>query len=251
MVSATDLCSVFNKVLKDGWGVVPGFDGQLLTEEMLEQIEDQNIRQTASKWIGKHVVDAGGLFAHAFRTMAMSDYYVTDGSYIRTIFNEYCAETGKLPKGGLKAGMPVFKRRGDQFFSVAMYVGDSKIIEAHSTKTGVVIGPLTSEWNYWGKLIGVDYGDFAVTPVLEKKEAMDLRILRGPATVVGNNKPINVREANNANATLVDCLPLGTEVNVIEDCGDFCKIRYIKTGYMMKKFLKAIPVQPRKTGVKE
>jgi hypothetical protein len=251
LVSATDLCSVFNKVLKDGWGVVPNMDGQLLSEEMLENIEDKNIKQSASKWLGKHVVDAGGLFAYAFRTMAMSDYYVTDGSYIQTIFNEYCAETGRLPKGGLKAGMPIFKKRGDQFLGIAMYVGNGKIIEARSSKVGVVIGTLNNEWNYWGKLAGVDYGDYAASSIVEKKEAKDLRVLRGPANVVGTDKPINVRNSNNSGADIIDCLHLGTEVNVLEDCGDFCKIQYLKTGYMMKKFLKTISVQPRKTGVKE
>ena len=112
MVNAQDLCAVFNKVMKDGWGVVPGFDGQLLTQTMIdEKITDDIIKKLASKWVGKHVVDAGGLFAHAFRTLGIADHYTSDGKYLETLYKDFCEETGKLPKGGLLPGMVLFKKR--------------------------------------------------------------------------------------------------------------------------------------------
>ena len=67
MISTQDLCGVFNKCLNDGWGSLPGFDGQLLTKTMIDdKIREESVKQMASKWVGKHVADAGGLVAYAF-----------------------------------------------------------------------------------------------------------------------------------------------------------------------------------------
>ena len=53
MVSAQDLCSVISKALHDGWGCVPGFDGQVLTKDMIDsKITDEFVKKAASKWIG-------------------------------------------------------------------------------------------------------------------------------------------------------------------------------------------------------
>lgn len=241
MISAQDLCSVFNKVLKDNWGVVPGFDGQVLTKDMIdEKITDDTLKKTASKWIGKHVVDAGGLFAYAFRSMGMLDGYNPDGSYIRTIFNEFCETTGKLPKGGLLPGTVIFKKRGDIFSGVGLYIGNSLIIEAKSSKVGVVTSRLNSEWTYWGRLRNVEYNDLPSKAALRKKEIRDMRVLRGKVEVTGVSRPINVRAGKSMSEKIIDVLPIGTQATVIEDCGEFCKIQYVKTGYMKKEFLKEV-----------
>lgn len=239
MISTQDFCAVFTKVLKDGWGYVPGFDGQVLTQDLLDsKITDENIKRSASKWIGKRVADAGGLFAYALRSMGIADDYASDGSYMQTLFTEFCTETGKLPKGGLMPGMIMFKKRGNGFFGVGLYVGESRIIEAKSMKVGVVNSVMNSEWTYWGKLKNIDYPELPSRMTVRKKNVLDMRVLRGPANVVGNSKPINVRSENSMAAKIIDVLPLGTEVTVVEDCGEFCKIRYVKTGYMKKQFLK-------------
>lgn len=240
LINAKDICSLFNKVLKDGWGVVSGFDGQVLTKDMVNEIKDENVKQSASKWIGKHVVDAGGLFAHAFRSMGMIDGYTSDGTYPQTIFNEFCIETGKLPKGGLLPGFVVFKKRGDAVSGVALYVGNGRIINAKSSKVGIINEMLNSEWNYWGKLANVEYEGFASKATIKKREEKDLRILRGPAIVVGNDKPINIREEDRIESKIIDQLPVGTSTTVLEDHGTYCKIQYLKTGYMMKKYLKGV-----------
>lgn len=240
MVNAKDICSLFNKVMNDGWGVVSGFDGQVLTKEMVDTIKDENIRQSASKWIGKHVVDAGGLFAYAFRSMGMLDGYTPDGSYPQKIFSDFCEETGRLPKGGLLPGYVIFKKKGDQVFGVALYVGSGRIIEAKGSKVGIINTMLNSEWNYWGKLANIEYDGLVSKVPIRKREEKDLRILHGSVVVVGNDKPINVREEDRIESKIIDQLPLGTGVTVVEDHGAFCKIQYLKTGYMMKKFLKGV-----------
>jgi hypothetical protein len=42
------------------------------------------------------------------------------------------------------------------------------------------------------------------------------------------------------NEKIIDVLPIGTQATVLEDCGEFCKIQYVKTGYMKKEFLKEV-----------
>jgi len=241
MINAQDLCAVFNKTLKDGWGSVPGFDGQVLTKDMLEErVTDKNLQQVASKWIGKHVADAGGLFAYAFRTMGMADGYQPDGKYIEKIFKEFCSETGKLPKGGLVPGMVIFKKRNDSFSGVGIYIGNSAIIEARSTKVGVIVSRLNSEWTYWGKLKNVDYPDLPSKSSVRRKQVRDMRVLRGPVMLDGIAERYTVRAEKSIGAKATDTLPLGTRATVLEDCGEFCKIQYTKVGYVKKEFLKEV-----------
>lgn len=241
MINAQDLCSIFNKMLKDGWGVVPGFDGQLLTQDMIDsRLTDPQIKQSASKWIGKHVADAGGLFAYAFRTMGMVDGYTADGKYIEKIFKEFCETTGKLPKGGLVPGMVIFKKRNDVYSGVGIYIGNSSIIEARSSKVGVIVSRLTSEWTYWGKLKNVEYAELPSKASLRKKEVRDMRVLRGPVLIEGMPEQYTIRADKALGAKAIDTLPLGTKATVVEDCGEFCKIQYMKTGYIKKEFLKEV-----------
>ena len=242
MVSAQDLCSVFNKVLKDGWGFVPGFDGQVLTRDMLdERVTDATVKQAASKWIGKHVVDAGGIFSHAFKALGIPDNYKSDGTFVQTIFQEYCSQTGKLPKGGLLPGMVMFKKNNDKYTGIGLYVGNSIIIEARSTKVGVVHSRLNSEWTYWGKLKDIEYEELPSKASLRKKDVRDMRVLHGSVVVSGGSEEkVNVREGTSLTTAILDVLPVGTKATVLEDCGEFCKIQYLKTGYMRKTFLKEV-----------
>lgn len=244
MISAQDLCSVFNKVLKDGWGTVPGFDGQVLTQNMIDdKITDEALKKSASKWLGKHVVDAGGLFAYAFRTLGMADGYTPDGKYIEKIFKEFCAETGKLPKGGLLPGMVIFKKRNDVYTGVGLYIGNSLIIEAKSSKVGVIQSRLTNEWTYWGKLKNIEYAEMPSKAALRRKEVRDMRVLRGTVRLNGMAERYNVRAEKTATAKIIDVLPLGTQATVVEDCGEFCKVQYVKTGYIKKEFLKEVQMK--------
>lgn len=242
MISAQDLCAVFSKVLKDGWGVVPGFDGQVLTQDMIDdKLTDENVKRSASKWLGKHVADNGGLFAYAFRTLGRVDGYTGNGvTYIGKIFDEFCSETGKLPKGGLLPGMVMFKKHGNSFSGVGLYVGNNSIITAQSSKVGVIHARLNSEWTYWGKLKDIEYDELPSKASLKRKDNRDMRVLRGSVTVGGINCSVNVRDDKSMNSKVIDSLPPGAQATVVEDCGEFCKVQYIKTGYMKKEFLKEV-----------
>ena len=241
MISAQDLCSVFNKTLNDGWGCLPGFDGQVLTKDMIEdRITDEGLKKAASKWVGKHVADAGGLFAYAFRTLGMADGYIPGDAYIEKIFKDFCEVTGKLPKGGLVPGMVIFKKRNDKYTGVGVYIGNSTIIEAKSSKVGVIVSRLNSEWTYWGKLKNVEYAEAPSKAAIRKKEVRDMRVLHGSVRFDGIAERYPVREGKGLGTKVTDVLPLGTQATVVEDCGEFCKIQYVKTGYVKKEFLKEV-----------
>ncbi len=241
MIAAQDFCSLFTKVLKDGWGVVPGFDGQLLTQNMIdERIKDSGVRQGASKWVGKKVADAGGLFAYAFRSFGMADCYNPDGSYIKTIFTEFCGETGKLPKGGLLPGMVVFKKHNDVYSGVGLYVGNSSVIEARSMRAGVILTKLNSEWTYWGRLKNIEYDEIVAKTGVRKKDVREMRVLHGPAEITGTYKLFTVRDDKTFSGKVIDQLPVGMKTTVVEDCGEYCKIQYTKVGYIKKEFLKEV-----------
>ena len=68
--------------------------------------------------------------------------------------------------------------------------------------------------------------------------AMIETTVAGAATVTSpNEKPVRVRAKPSTNSTVITSLPEGTAVEVLETNGDWCRIAYAHTGWMMKKFL--------------
>lgn len=239
MVYADELCAVLNKCLNDHWGSIAGTDGQLWTEEkQATTAEGTPERKFGEKWIGKHVADDVGLLRRALLTLGNNS--IAKETTVKDIWENMCAEKGKLPSEAIKPGTVVFKMRGEDPTHIGIYVGGGKVIEAKSVKMGVGLSTLTSGWDAWGELSEVNYSGAAVRPV-EKEPEEDKRVLTGAVRVqAGNGQPVNVRAENSVSARLLDALPVNTEVTVLEDRGDFCKIQYVKTGYMMKKFLKGV-----------
>ena len=86
----------------------------------------------------------------------------------------------------------------------------------------------------------MNYSKKAVRKMVEEPKP-DTRVLSGDVSVYAENgNNVNVRADKSVSAVSVDLLPVGVRVEVLEDCGEFCKIQYVKTGYMMKKFLKGM-----------
>ena len=98
-------------------------------------------------------------------------------------------------------------------------------------------------WNMVGLWKELDYGS-TVNALLsgkkeEKKMPAAIETTRdGAATVTSpNEKPVRVRANPSAKSVVITSLPTGTAVEVLETSGDWCRIAYAQTGWMMKKFL--------------
>lgn len=236
---AEEFCAVLNKCLNDHWGSIDGTDGQFWTEEkQAETKEGSPEKKFGERWIGKHVADDIGLVRYALVTLG--DNSLAKGIEAEDVWEKLCENKGSLPYDELKPGSIVFKKKGEEFAHIGVYVGSGKVIEAKSVKMGVGMSSVTSGWDAWGELASVNYSGKAVRKLVEEPEP-DTRVLSGDVFVhAENGNNVNVRADKSASAAVVDLLPVDTRVEVLEDCGEFCKIQYMKTGYMMKKFLKGM-----------
>lgn len=239
MVHAEEFCAVLNKCLNDHWGSIENTDGQLWTEDKQAETEEGSPeRKFGERWIGKHVADDVGLVRYALVTLG--DVSVGKETEVKDIWEKLCGNKGELPYDELKPGSAVFKKKGEEFTHIGVYIGGGKVVEAKSVKMGVGMSAVTSGWDAWGELSAVNYSGKAVRKMVEEPKP-DTRILSGNVSVYAENgNRVNVREDKSVSAVSVDSLPVGIRVEVLEDCGEFCKIQYTKTGYMMKKFLKGM-----------
>ena len=236
---AEEFCAVLNKCLNDHWGSIEKTDGQLWSEEMQAKTKEGSPeRKFGERWIGKHVADDIGIVRYALATLG--DNSLKKDIEVKDIWEKLCENKGALPYDELKPGSVVFKKKGEEFVHIGVYIGSGKVIEAKSVKMGVGMSSVTSGWDAWGELASVNYSGKAVRKLVEEPEP-DTRVLSGDVSVYAENgNNVNVRADKSASAAVVDLLPVDTRVEVLEDCGEFCKIQYIKTGYMMKKFLKGM-----------
>ncbi len=123
----------------------------------------------------------------------------------------------------------------------AIHSSSSRGCVAESKFTGKAIP--NGGWNTVGLWKELDYGSAVNTLLAGKKEekkmpAMIETTVAGAATVTSpNEKPVRVRAKPSSSSTVITSLPEGTAVEVLETNGDWCRIAYAQTGWMMKKFL--------------
>jgi uncharacterized protein YgiM (DUF1202 family) len=233
MIKPSALVEKFQYALKNKWGYIANKAGSLWTAQLQAAATDETIKKYGSKWIGHYVSDCSGMFAWAFKQLGG---YMYHGS--NTMYRKYCVETGEI-KSPPPVGAAVFKRRpgtkyadGWDYYHVGLYVGDGKVIEAKGTQSGVVQTSL-STWGFYGLLKGVDYG------AKENQNEVDPVVGTGKAVVdVPNDTSVNVRRKPSRSSTVALQLPEGTEVNVVENDGTWCKVEYKNVGYVMSKYLK-------------
>lgn len=95
-------------------------------------------------------------------------------------------------------------------------------------------------WNMVGLWDQIDYGasqdgDGATLPGGEKGKKMQATVSL-PAGVDGSN--VNIRERQSTASGLVERVPVGTAIEVTENLGEWCRVKYGKrSGYMMTKYL--------------
>lgn len=226
---AADLIARFQTALAEKFGYIWGSSGQMWTAQSQARTTNQMAQEYGSKWIGHRVADCSGLFSWA---AAQLGGYLPHGS--NSIFRKYCTETG-TGMSQTQPGYAVFKVRkgtkysdGKDYYHIGLYIGDGKVIEAKSTQKGVVSSRL-SEWHAWGRLKGVSYTmETEVDPMVTKT---------GPAVVdVPNDGTVRVRAK--PNGTVKATLPEGKNVNVESIDGEWARVTYSETGYIMTKFLR-------------
>ena len=177
MVKAFDLISLWRQALADKWGYIWGASGQEWTAAKQKAATRETTIQYGSQWIGHRVADCSGLGYWAFSECGG---YLYHGS--NTIWNEYVVDRCELKDGMRTDGKPMLP--GDPVFLVktengkknrhhiGYWVGDT-VIEAKSTRYGVVTSPLT-HWHETAHWAGVQYegGEiFVQHPTLRKGDS--------------------------------------------------------------------------------
>lgn len=226
LILAADLVDKFKYAYDNKWGYIINTAGILWTQAKQNAVTDSYAKQYGSQWIGHYVADCSGLFTWAFARLGG---YMYHGS--NTMWNKYCTSKGKIIGGkksdgnALKPGTAVFKlRNGDDRYHVGLYIGNGEVIEASSTKNGVIKSKINNgAWVEWGELKGVDYSTTSDnTPSIGSAVVNDVRVaLRtGPST----------------KDSIILRVDKGERVQVLGE--SWTKVTYQgKTGYMMSKFL--------------
>lgn len=228
MIPAAKIVAKFQYALDNHWGYIINTAGILWTQEKQNKTTSDTAKQYGQQWVGHYVADCSGLFSWAFSQLGG---YMYHGS--NTMWNKYMTKQGKLSGGkrtdgeALKPGTAVFVlKNGSDRSHVGLYIGNGEVIEASTTKVGVIKSKITnSKWAEWGEMKGVDYS-------ASKDETPSSQV--GSAVV--NAVKVALRTGPSTNDSIILRVDKGERVQVLGD--SWTKVTYQgKTGYMMSKFL--------------
>lgn len=219
--------------------------GKIKAETLIREFQTMHAEHWSYVWgkAEKGTVDCSGAFVYAYRKHGLS---IAHGS--NAIARHYIA--GKmLPVSKAEPGMAAFKfkepgeggwdlpdkydRDPDQrdYYHIGLIDEDgAHVLNAQSEQAGFTRTDL-SRWNAVAYLEGVDY---AADDDQQEEHEMKKAIVTAQ-----NGSTVNVRSAPSITAgKIIDRLPIGTMVDVLEDLGEWIHIRYVeKSGYMMSNFL--------------
>ena len=239
MIRAADLVDGFYISLNERWGYIYGCSHEKWTEakqreyerKYSEDADRKNSCTFGGKWVGHWVTDCSGLFHYWFSQLGGK---IAHGS--NSIWNGYCSQRGTLKAGARTDGQPILP--GTAVFTsndagehnhIGLYVGGGLVIEAQGAKAGVCTSMLTNEkWTHWGMLRDVNYEGGG-----EKTMTATVVLPQGKS-----GKTVNMREKPSTGSGIVKQIPVGSEVELYEDLGQWCRIGYNGlTGYMMSDYL--------------
>ena len=179
-------------------------------------------------------IDCSGLFVKAFRDQGRKIYHGSN-----TIYRKYCSRKGELTGvSKLKPGMAVFKwnphtpakfhdGQGDfQHIGMVTAMNPLRIVHASSAAGCVTVDTKLGKWKYWGWLKDVaEDGNLA--------EGGTLAIVAAPT-----GSTVNLRARASTGAALMERVPIGSRVTVLNDQGTWSRVKYgTRTGYMMTVYL--------------
>ena len=178
----------------------------------------------------KGCVDCSGAFVYAFKKFGIS---YPNGS--NAIARNYTI--GKLlPISEARPGMAAFKAKEsgeDDYYHIGLVDEDpGYVLNAKGTNYGFCRDALTGKngWDYVAELKYVDYG--------EEKESGDRvdAIVVLPSGATGST--VNMRKSPSKSADIVCKVPVGSEIDVISDQGQWCEIDYGgRVGHMMSNYI--------------
>lgn len=145
-----------------GGGYCWGADGQTCTPAFRQELAartsnsaaKENLLTVCAKWDGRKVWDCSGLFRGAWRALLK---YRSGGA--TGIYNNWCSEKGTIATMPDEPGIAVFRGDSRTKEHIGLYIGGGEVIDARSSKQGVVRGTLASygRWTHWGRLADVEY----------------------------------------------------------------------------------------------
>ncbi len=253
MISPSALISKFRTAVRENWGYIYGKTHEIWSDQkqkayIRESADNPDRRNSVlygAKWAGHWVTDCSGLFKWAFSELGGS---IAHGS--NSIWEKHCSSRGTLASGKRADGNPllpgtaVFTFTNGRRGHIGLYVGGNDVIEAAGARAGVTVGSITDrKWTAWGELRSVDYHS-SQNPEKKGETLMAKVVLPEGA----GGASVNLRRQGSGKAELVCRVPVGAEVDVLEDCAGWCLIRYAgQTGWMMSSFLES-PGREGETG---
>ena len=209
-----------------------------LIEKFQTMVEPGKAWKYVAGGASKGAVDCSGAFTYWYK---QAGSYMYHGS--NTMWRKYTVKKGKIGEIELKPGMATFKRRewtssesGNRyykdsignFYHTGCYIGNGKVVEAQSTKTGCVITDI-STWEYAAELKYTEYD--AVDGVA------DMRV----GTVATSGGILYLRSQPSTASRYLKKIPNGTTISIGDACGEnesWLKAIYDgATGYVSAKFI--------------
>ena len=192
----------------------------------------------------KGTVDCSGAFVYA------GNHWGVNFPHGSNAIARKCIVGAMLPISEARPGMAAFKARvpGEKdyalpekytqgadlndYYHIGLVDDDGKhVLNAKGTASGFCRDELSRKngWDCVAYLTDVDYGEAVPMPDNMAKVAL-------PAGASGTT--VNMRKDNTKSADIVARVPVGSEVRVINDAGEWCYIGYgDKVGWMMSNYL--------------
>lgn len=214
--------------------------------------------------------DCIGLIIGAIRLAGISYNHLHGSNYfIRNEVSSYgkCSKASDLTPGEIvfkafekgQSGWALPERYwkdSDQrdYYHVGVVVSVSPLQIWHCTsrggKGGVYIDTKLGQWKFHARCKVVDYGSDATE---QKKEGNEKTMATERMVYSENGKGANMRAKKDTKSSLLDRVPEGATVTVLEDEGEWSKITYsgkngTHTGYVMSKYL-ITPNDSAETGI--
>lgn len=250
-MNASDIVSAFQSYLAAHDGYIPGASGERWTAEKQAKSTDAGVQKYGAQWIGHRVEDCSGAFVRFYRDHGQSIYHGSN-----RIAREYVVQL--LPPSCAAPGMAAFKayKPGDKYYALPSeykpggkhYNGDlmdyyhiglvdadpAYVINAASTKSGVIRSKLQNGWSAVGYLKAIKYENGGET--VEEKQMI---------VTAESGKTVNMRQGPGRRFPVICTVPIGSTVTGSMELEGWAYIHYKEqSGYMQSQFLADAPDQP-------